>query len=73
MVAQTGEIVRLKSANTALRDSFLRWQCRVRQIMMRDGRGRPGDAVMPAVTLPGDDAPMGHIITVMSKVPPPRS
>ncbi len=69
MMVQAGEIVRMKSANTALRDGFMRWQCRVRQIMMRDGRGRPGDAIMPALTLPGEDTPMGHIITVMSKAP----
>jgi hypothetical protein len=68
-MTQTGETVRMNSADTALRDSFMRWQCRVRQIMMREARGRPGDAIMPAVTLPGDDAPMGHIITVMSKAP----
>ena len=67
MMTQTGEIVRMKSANAALRDGFMRWQCRVRQIMMREGRGRPGDAITPALTLPGEDAPMGHIITVMSK------
>ncbi|MFQ5565416.1 MAG: hypothetical protein ACE5EU_03540 [Paracoccaceae bacterium] len=68
-MVQAGGILRMKSADTALRDGFMRWQCRVRQIMMRDGRGRPGDAIMPALTLPGADAPMGHIITVMSKAP----
>jgi hypothetical protein len=67
MMAQTGEVVRMASANNALRDSFMRWQCRVRQIMMRESQGRPGDAIMPALTLAGEDAPMGHIITLMSK------
>ena len=52
-----------------LRKAFLRWQCRVRQMSMREQDGRPDDAIMPSVTLPGDDAPMGHIITVMSKSP----
>lgn len=52
-----------------LRDGFLRWQCRVRQMMMREERGRPGDAVMPALTLAGADEPMGHIVTVLSKSP----
>lgn len=52
-----------------LRDAFLRWQCRVRQIMMRDDRGKPSDGIMPAVTLQGQDEPLGHIITVMSKSP----
>jgi len=50
-----------------LRLAFLRWQCRVRQIAMRESQGRPTDAIMPALTLEGAEAPMGHIITVLSK------
>ncbi len=52
-----------------LRKAFLRWQCRVRQMSMREQDGRPDDAIMPAVVLPGEAEPMGHIITVMSKSP----
>lgn len=52
-----------------LRRAFLRWQCRVRQMSMRDQDGRPDVAIMPAVILPGADEAMGHIITVMSKSP----
>jgi hypothetical protein len=59
----------MESAGNPLRDSFMRWQCRVRQMMMRDDRGRPGDAITPALTLAGDVAPMGHVITLMSKTP----
>jgi len=51
----------------ALRLAFLRWQCRVRQIAMREERGRPTDAMTPALTLPGAAAPMGHVITVLNK------
>jgi hypothetical protein len=68
-MGETGQVVRMQNANAALRDSFLRWQCRVRQMMMRDDQGRPGDPVMPSLTLPGQAEPMGHIITVMSKAP----
>lgn len=59
----------LKPEANARRDMFLRWQCRVRQIAMRDNMGRPDDAITPAVTLAGADAPMGHIITLISKLP----
>ena len=51
------------------RDAFLGWQCRCRQMMMRENGGKPTDAVMPEVTLTGQDQPLGHIITVMSKSP----
>ena len=54
---------------TAIRTAFLRWQCRIRQMMMRDEMGRPGDGITPSVTLAGQGEPLGHIITVMSKAP----
>ena len=52
-----------------LRLAFLRWQCRVRQVAMRDHQGRPDDAITPALYLPEQDTPLGHIITVMNKAP----
>ena len=51
------------------RTAFLKWQCRVRQMAMRDNYGRPDDGIMPEVTLAGADAPMGHIITLLNKAP----
>ncbi len=53
-----------------MRLQFMRWQCRIRQIAMRERDGKPDDAIMPAVTLPGETEPMGHIVTVMTKVGP---
>ncbi len=50
-----------------LRLAFLRWQCRVRQVAMRDHEGRPDDAITPALYLPGQVQPLGHIITIMNK------
>ncbi|MEO0359525.1 MAG: hypothetical protein AAF322_00345 [Pseudomonadota bacterium] len=55
--------------NAPLRAAFLGWQCRCRQMMMRDQAGRPNDAVTPSVTPEGAAEPLGHIITVMSKSP----
>lgn len=52
-----------------LRKAFLKWQCRVRQLAMRDNDGRPDDAIMPAVVPAGEDEPMGHIITLLNKAP----
>ena len=56
-------------AENPLRRQFLGWQCRVRQMAMRDHEGRPGDAIMPAVTLARETEPMGHVITVLNKAP----
>ena len=57
-------------ADHPLRGAFLRWQCRVRQIAMRDNAGRPDDGFMPDVLLPGDEAPLGSIITILNKAHP---
>ncbi len=60
-------VVRLESANQQLRLSFLKWQCHIRQIAMRQGEGKPSDGMMPELRLAEDGEPMGHIISVMSK------
>ena len=65
------EVVRLDSANQLLRINFLRWQCRVRQICVREREGKPDDAMLPALYLGTEPIAerdlLGHIITVMSK------
>ncbi len=55
--------------NHPLRKAFMRWQCRVRQMAMRDNEGRPDEAIMPDVFLDGQDEALGAIITVMNKAP----
>jgi len=53
----------------ARRLAFLKWQCHTRQIAMRENMGRPDDAITPAVTLTGESEPLGHIITLICKLP----
>ena len=52
-----------------LKQAFLKWQCRVRQMAMRDNFGRPDDGIAPAVILDGASVPMGHVITILNKTP----
>ncbi len=52
-----------------LRRAFLKWQCRVRQLAMRDLQGRPNEAAMPDVILPGQTEPLGTVITILNKQP----
>ena len=56
-------------AANPLRDRFLKWQCRTRQIMMRENDGRPDPAIMPEIFLQGESELLGAIITVLSKAP----
>ena len=67
MTSSVVEMMVKGPGNNALMEQFLGWQCRVRQMNMRDHLGRPDDSVMPAVTLAGETEPMGHIVTVFSK------
>lgn len=46
-------VVRLEAAQIALRDHFLGWQCRLRQMAVRDGGGRPTTGMRPTLVLPG--------------------
>ena len=52
-----------------LRKGFMKWQCHVRQIAMRERDGRPDDAIMPDVYLPGEDEALGAVITLINKAP----
>ena len=52
-----------------IKQRFLKWQCHVRQMMMRDNLGKPTDAIMPKVFLFGQRESMGHVITIMNKLP----
>ena len=66
LVAKTSEVL---EPVLPLRDAFMRWQCRVRQIAMRENLGRPDDASTPTVCLPCALDPLGKIITVLCKSP----
>jgi hypothetical protein len=64
-----GNVVRHEQFDGGLRDTFLAWQCRVRQIAMRSGGGRPSDGMMPLVTPHGASEPLGHVIVLLNKAP----
>ena len=63
------EVLGLDQERSPLRDAFMRWQCRVRQIAMRENQGRPGDGVVCDVTPEGASEALGSIVTVLNKSP----
>ena len=63
------QVVRMESANQKLRDAFLYWQCRIRQIAVRQDDGKPSEGMVPDVYLDGADEPLGSIVTIMSRRP----
>ncbi len=68
-MSAAGELLGLAPKRGLLCEAFLRWQCRTRQLAMRENMGRPDGAVTPALTPEGESEPMGHIITVLLKRP----
>ena len=62
-------IVRLDRANEELRDRFIGWQCRIRQIAMRSQDGRPSSGMTPLVFAVGGNAPVARVVTVLCKRP----
>ena len=50
-----------------LRDKFLHWQCRTREISMRENQGRPDDAIKPHLILSGESGALGQIVTVLPR------
>ena len=63
------DVLGLEMERHPLRDMFVKWQCRVRQICMREMQGRPDAGAIATVTPAGADASLGDIITVLNKAP----
>ena len=59
-----GEVIRLEAAQAALRDHFLGWQCRLRQMAVRQAGGQPTSGMRPTLVLPGE-TDVGYEITVL--------
>lgn len=59
----------LKNSNFELRNQFLKWQCRVRQISCRTKDGRPSAAMIPTLEANSTSKPTMQIITILNKLP----
>jgi hypothetical protein len=57
----------LDPAGQAARREFLGWQCRIRQLSVRQADGRPTSGMRPGVTLPEDGTDLGQITVLIRK------
>lgn len=55
------------AAAKAARRDFLGWQCRLRQLSVRQAGGRPTSGMRPRVTLESDGSDLGHIVVLIGK------
>lgn len=63
-------VINLEAAQVALRDAFLGWQCRIRQLSVRQAGGRPTAGMRPDVTLESASEPLGAITVLILKAEP---
>jgi hypothetical protein len=63
-------VILLEPAAQALRDEFLGWQCRIRQLAVRESGGRPSPGMRPRVaTADGEEIAPGVIILIVHEEP----
>ena len=72
-MSDDNKVVLMGEAQAELRDHFLGWQCRLRQIAVREGGGRPSEGMRPLVTPAGHAEAVGPITVLMNRREPYES
>ncbi|HLB79491.1 MAG TPA: hypothetical protein VJJ77_03235, partial [Dongiaceae bacterium] len=63
-------VVRLEPVAAALRDEFIGWQCRLRQLAVREAGGRPSAGMRPRVTTAaGEEVAAGIVVLIVHRDP----
>ncbi len=65
MIEDDPKVALLDPAGQAARQEFLGWQCRIRQLSVRQSGGRPTSGMRPRVTLLPDETYVGDIVILM--------
>jgi hypothetical protein len=72
--ARRDNVVRLEPAAAALRDEFVGWQCRLRQLAVREDGGRPSSGMRPSVlTAAGESLSPGIVVLLLPADPEPST
>jgi len=61
------KVALLNPAGQAARRDFIGWQCRIRQLSVRQAGGRPTSGMRPRVFLTPGETDLGHIVVLMRK------
>lgn len=67
---QSATVVKLEAAQSALRLGFLGWQCRLRQMAVRNAGGRPTSGMRPRLSLNEGAVDLGSITILVVKADP---
>ena len=68
MLLSDDKIVRMASVNDRMRLAFLGWQCRLRQLAVREDEARPTSGMRPTLKVAGQDA--GAVTVVITPAEP---
>jgi hypothetical protein len=69
-IQATAEVIAMKAAQDALRRHFLGWQCRLRQLSVREDAGRPNAGMRPQVRRATEgQEPSEIIVLILPSVP----
>jgi hypothetical protein len=55
----------MENEENLLKSNFMSWQCRIRQIAMREDEGRPSSGMCPKLTLLDGEVLSEHLITMI--------
>ncbi len=70
MSVDDDKVILLEPAAQALRDEFLGWQCRIRQLAVREHGGRPSSGMRPRVSsADGAEISPGIVVLIMPEEP----
>lgn len=69
-MTEGAQVYRHDSLQATLRDAFIAWQCRLRQMAMREAEGRPSAGMCPTLTPAGADEPLGRVVVLLHKADP---
>jgi hypothetical protein len=70
MAGKPDNVVLTKTAAAALRAEFIGWQCRIRQLAVRQDGGRPSAGMRPRVETPAGDEISAGVIVLISETEP---
>ncbi len=69
-MSDENKVVLMGEAQAELRDHFLGWQCRIRQIAVRELGGRPSDGMRPMITPAGHEEAEGPFTVLLNRREP---
>lgn len=69
-MSDENKVVLMGEAQAELRDHFLGWQCRIRQLAVREQDGRPSEGMRPLVTPAGHEEPVGPVTVLLNRQEP---